>query len=128
MKTRNLFPLAVLANLSKLSLCGMSRFDLPIGPVLFLPVLHAMLFLLNLKAGQRWWQIILLGIEHIAVTIGFIALDSRLYAEYVYADWDPAHILFSVFALYIGIGITVILLIVSLLMFNARQRKLKQTS
>ena len=126
MKTGCLFPLAILANLGILSLCWMSRFDLPISPVLFLPVLHAMLFLLNLKAGQRWWQVILLGIEHIAVTIGFIALDSKLYAEYVYAEWDPAHILFSVYALYIGIGITAILLIVSLLMFAARQRKLKQ--
>ena len=128
MKTERLFPLAVLANLSILSLCSMSRFDLPIWPVLFLPVLHAMLFLLNLKAGQRWWQVILLGIEHIAVTIGFIALDSGLYAEYVYAEWDPAHMIFSVYAMYIGIGITVILLIVSLLMFAARQRKLKQAA
>ena len=69
-----------------------------------------------------------MSIEHIVVTIGFIVLDSKLYAEYVYAEWNPAHILFSVYALYIGIGITVILLIVSLLMFAARQKKLKQAT
>ena len=126
MKRTHLFPIAVLANLSMFFLCAMSCFD-TIPPIVFLPLLHVLLFWLNLKAGHHWWQVVLLGVEHIAVTISFIILDARLYQKYVYAD-DPAHFVLSFYSLWIGFAITVILLIASLITFAGRQRKLSQTT
>lgn len=123
-KDNRLFILAVLANCSALALCLLSRFDLV--PTLALPIYHACLFFLNRKAAKHWWQVIFLSVLHIISTICTIILDARIYTHYY--GIDPADVVFHVFSLYIGTGITVVLFIIQLLQFRKRikQRSLIQ--
>ena len=123
MRRRHLFPLAVLANASMLLLCLASRYDtIPI--VIFLPLFHIALFILNCTAADRWWQVILLDVEHIAATVGTIVLDARLYGKYVSDDLESA--VFSAIALEIGFAITVIGFIIHMVVFARRQQGLRR--
>ena len=120
MRRRHLFPLAVLANASMLLLCLASRYDtIPI--VIFLPLFHIALFMLNYIAADRWWQVILLDVEHIAATVGTIVLDARLYGKYVSDDLESA--VFSAIALEIGFAIAVIGFILHMIVFARRQKQ-----
>ena len=120
MRRRHLFPLAVLANASMLLLCLASRYDtIPI--VIFLPLCHIALFILNFKTADRWWQVILLDVEHIAATVGTIVLDASLYGKYVSDDLESA--VFSAIALEICLAITVMGFIIHMIVFARRQKQ-----
>lgn len=118
-------PLSVLANASMLLLCLLSRYDL-IPFIIFLPVIHALLFFLNLKAANRWYKVILLNSVHIAATVCTILLDGRLHMEYV-AGADLVDAAFSVISFKIGIGLTLILFIIHMILF-ARNQKIRQAA
>ena len=120
MKRRCLFPLAILANASMLALCLLSRHD--IFPVVFLlPLFHGPLFALNLKAARRWWQVILLGLEHIAATVLTVIFDAWICRRYF--GYDPADLVSSAIALEAGFAIAVILFVIHIAVFARRQKR-----
>ena len=112
--------LSVLANASMLLLCLLSRYDL-IPFVIFLPVIHTLLFFLNLKVANHWYTVILLNSVHIAATACTILLDGRIHMEYV-AGADLVDATFSLIAFEIGIALTLILFIIHAILFARRQR------
>ena len=120
MSKRYVLPMSVLANASMLLLCLLSRYDL-IPFVFFLPVVHALLFFLNLKAANRWYKVILLNDIHITATACTILLDGRIHMEYV-ARADLVDAAFSVIAFKIGIVLTLILFIIHMIIFARKKR------
>ena len=120
MKQKWLFPLACAANLALLSVCLLYR----VGGMLIMvlmPPLHVLLFLLNMKASKQWWQVIVLGIMHIAVTYCVLQQSSWLYFHFIVDDAEGRAIAWL--ECVIGVGLTAVLLIVSLIWFAAKQRK-----
>ena len=113
-------PLSVLANASMLLLCFLSRYDL-IPFVIFLPMVHALLFFLNLNVANQWYKVILLNGVHITATAGTILLDGRIYMKYV-ADADLVDNAFSVIAFEIGIALTLTLFVIHMIIFAKKQR------
>ncbi len=120
-----LFPLTCAANLALLSVCLLYRGGTPLIMVL-MPPLHILLFLLNMRASKRWWQVISLGVLHIAVTFCSLQQSSWLYFHYIVDDVEGRAIAWLEYV--IGVGLTTVLLIVSLIWFAAKQPKRRVTN
>ncbi len=120
MKKLTILALSVLANASMLLLCFLSRYD-SIPFVIFLPMIHALLFFLNLKVANHWYTVILLNGVHITATACTILLDGRIHMEYV-AGADMVDATLSLIAFEIGIALTLILFIIHAIIFARRQR------
>ncbi len=120
MKKLTILALSVLANASMLLLCFLSRYDL-IPFVIFLPMVHALLFFLNLNVADRWYKVILLNSVHIIATACTILLDGRIHMEYV-ADANLFDAVFSAIAFEIGIALTLTLFIIHIIIFAKKQR------
>ena len=125
MEKKCLFPLACTANLALLSVCLLYRGGGPLIMVL-MPPLHILLFLLNMRASKRWWQVISLGVLHIAVTFCTLQQSSWLYFHYIVDDAEGRAIAWL--ECVIGVGLTTVLLIVALIWFAAKQRKSRVTN
>ena len=117
-----LFPLTCAANLALLSVCLLYRGGTPLIMVL-MPPLHILLFLLNMRASKRWWHVIVLGVLHIAVTFCVLQQSSWLYFRYIVDDVEGRAIAWL--ECVIGVGLTTVLLIVSLVWFAMKQRKIR---
>ena len=122
MKQKWLFPLACAANLALLSICLLYRGGAPLIMAL-MPPLHILLFLLNMRASKRWWHVIVLGVLHIAVTFCVLQQSSWLYFRYIVDDVEGRAIAWL--ECVIGVGLTTVLLIVSLVWFAMKQRKIR---
>ena len=122
MKQKWLFPLACAANLALLSICLLYRGGAPLEMAL-MPPLHILLFLLNMRASKRWWHVIVLGVLHIAVTFCVLQQSSWLYFRYIVDDVEGRAIAWL--ECVIGVGLTTVLLIVSLVWFAMKQRKIR---
>ena len=122
MKQKWLFPLACAANLALLSICLLYRGGAPLEMAL-MPPLHILLFLLNMRASKRWWHVIVLGVLHIAVTFCVLQQSSWLYFRYIVDDVEGRAIAWL--ECVIGVGLTTVLLIVSLGWFAMKQRKIR---
>ena len=122
MKQKWLFPLACAANLALLSICLLYRGGAPLEMAL-MPPLHILLFLLNMRASKRWWHVIVLGVMHIAVTFCVLQQSSWLYFRYIVDDVEGRAIAWL--ECVIGVGLTTVLLIVSLVWFAMKQRKIR---
>ena len=122
MKQKWLFPLACAANLALLSICLLYRGGAPLE-IALMPPLHILLFLLNMRASKRWWHVIVLGVLHIAVTFCVLQQSSWLYFRYIVDDVEGRAIAWL--ECVIGVGLTTVLLIVSLVWFAMKQRKIR---
>ena len=122
MKQKWLFPLACAANLALLSICLLYRGGAPLEMAL-MPPLHILLFLLNMRASKRWWHVIVLGVLHIAVTFCVLQQSSWLYFHYIVDDAEGRAIAWL--ECVIGVGLATVLLIVSLVWFAMKQRKIR---
>ena len=122
MDRKRLFPLACAANLALLSICLLYRGGAPLEMAL-MPPLHILLFLLNMRASKRWWHVIVLGVLHIAVTFCVLQQSSWLYFRYIVDDVEGRAIAWL--ECVIGVGLTTVLLIVSLVWFAMKQRKIR---
>ena len=122
MKQKWLFPLACAANLALLSICLLYRGGAPLEMAL-MPPLHILLFLLNVRESKRWWHVIVLGVMHIAVTFCVLQQSSWLYFRYIVDDVEGRAIAWL--ECVIGVGLTTVLLIVSLVWFAMKQRKIR---
>lgn len=85
MKSKFLFLLSLAANVAPLSLCLLYRGG---GSLLYpvFAVIHILLFLLNRTTAKTKFQVILLGLIHIAVTICTHQQVGWLYLHYVFDD------------------------------------------
>ena len=113
----NLFITAAIANIAPLALCCLYSGGAPLLFMLFPPV-HILLFLLNNKAARTWRQIISLGMLHIVITIATHQLFGHLYFSH-FTDDVVGHAI-SLLGGLVGLAITLILFIVSLVMFRRR--------
>ncbi len=120
MEQKWLFPLACAANLALLSVCLLYRGGAPITMAM-MPPLHILLFLLNMKASKQWWQVIALGVGHIAVT--FCVLQQSSWLSFHYIADDAEGRIVALLECIVGVGLTTVLLIVSLIWFAMKQRK-----
>ena len=125
MEQKRLFSLACVANLALLSICLLYRGGAPLIMAL-MPPLHILLFLLNMRASKRWWQVISLGVMHIAVTFCTLQQSSWLYFHYIVDDAEGRAIAWL--ECVIGVSLTTVLLIVSLIWFAVKQRKSRVTN
>ncbi len=125
MEQKWLFPLACAANLALLSVCLLYRGGAPLI-IALMPPLHILLFLLNMRASKRWWQVISLGVMHVAVTFCALQQSSWLYFHYIVDDVVGRAIAWL--ECVIGVGLTTVLLIVSLIWFAAKQRQRRVTN
>ena len=114
-----LFWLAVVANMTALSVCALYAGGAPLE-IAIMPCLHILLFLLNMKAAKKWWQIIVLSILHIAVTFCIPQQSSWLYFHYIVDDVEGRAIAWL--ECIVGVAWTGILFIVSLVWFGIKQR------
>ena len=117
MKARFLFSLALTANLALLLVCLFWRGGAPIVFPL-MALLHILLFLLNNIAGKRWWQVLVLGLTHIAATFCVHQQAGWLYLHFISDDVEGR----MIFRLACSVGLvwTGILLIVSLVWCGIR--------
>ena len=125
MKERFKLATAILANASLFGLCFFSRFDI-IPLIIFLPVLHVLIFILNLYTAKRWWQVILLNAEHLAATVGTIILDGRLYYQHVSDDLETLS--FHVISVEIGLAITVIFFFIHIVVFRFEMKSQRKSA
>lgn len=118
MKSKIVFLLALAANVAPLSLCLFYRR----GALLLYPlfaVIHILLFLLNRTAAKTKFQVILLGLIHIAVTICTHQQEGWLYLHYVCDDVVGRTII--ALGTWVGAIWTTILLVVSIVIYNRKQ-------
>jgi len=110
--------IAAAANAAPIGLCCLYACGAPLLFTLF-PILHILLFRINRRAAQNWPQVVGLGLLHILTTFCTHCLFGWLYFERV-AD-DAVGRFISALGCMVGTGFTVILLIVSMLIFRRRR-------
>ena len=120
MISNRMFWLAVAANVLSLAICALYAGGAPLEMAL-MPCLHILLFLLNMKAAKKWWQVIVLGLLHIAVTFCIHQQSSWLYFHYISDDEETWYI--GAVECSVGVVWTSILFVVSLVWFGIRQKK-----
>ena len=87
-------------------------------------VIHVLLFQLNCKVAKTRFQVILLGLIHIAVTICTHQQVGWLYLHHVCDDAEGRAII--MLGTWVGAIWTTVLLVVSVLTFNLKQKAAKQ--
>lgn len=123
MKSKVVFLLALAANVAPLSLCLFYRR----GALLLYPVfavIHILLYLMNRRAAKSKFQVILLGLIHIAVTICTHQQVGWLYLHHVFDDVEGRGIF--MLGTWVGAIWTTILLGASISSFNQQQKAAKQ--
>ena len=116
MKGQCQFPAALAANLSMAAVCLLWRHGVStVWPVLV--VLHIVLFVVNVWAGRKWWQVISLWVVHIAVTYCVHKQTYWMYGTYIADGADSAVV--EWLGLHVGTGWTVFLFISALGCFFA---------
>ena len=121
MKSRRAFWLALVANVAPLGLCFLYRNGTLLLFSLF-PLIHILLFLLNHSAAKTMFQTVLLGLLHIAVTLCTHQLFGWLYLQYVFYDVEGKAIV--TMGTLVGAIWTTILLVVSVILFRRRKRRM----
>ena len=131
MKTPNYklrFILALGANLAALSLCVLG--GIGVAPYFMMTCLRILLCALDLWACKRLWQIVTLGVLHIAVTycterqMSWL-YDTRFYEQYGFYDGEGAGI--GVLATTVGVilaSLSAVVIIVVFIFKKKQERKL----
>lgn len=120
MRNKIVFPLALAANVAPLCMCLLYRR----GAMLLYPVfavIHILLFLLNCRVAKTKFQVIVLGLIHIVVTICAHQQIGWLYLHNVVDDVEGRAIL--ILGTWVGAIWTTVLLGVSALNFNRKQKQ-----
>lgn len=123
MKNKIAFPLALAANAAPLCLCLFYRRGAMFLYAIF-AVIHILLFLLNRAAAKTKLQVILLGLIHIVVTICTHQQFGWLYLHELCDDVEGRAIF--MLGTWVGAIWTTVLLVVSVLTFNLKQKAAKQ--
>ena len=115
-----LFHWSVVANIAPIVLCFLYEGG---GLLLFMlfPPLHILLFLLNNRAAQTWKQVVVLGLLHMIVTVCTHQLSGWLYSRFLTDDIAGRAIYFG--GALLGLAFTIVLFIISLLMFYMKSKK-----
>ena len=121
MKSKRAFLFALVANVAPLSLCFLYRNGALLLFSLF-PLIHILLFLLNHSAAKTMFQTALLGLLHIAVTVCTHQRFGWLYLQYVFFDVEGKAIV--TMGTLVGAIWTTILLVVSVILFRRRKRRM----
>ena len=127
MKRTMLYVIALAANISLLLVCLLYRLGAMVEYPAFI-TMHIIITVVNIIAADKMWQVITLGVTH-AITTFFAHLISwHLYSQYllnsfpIEHDYEGEYV--SYYACIIGLVFTLVLFIISLVVFLV-QRKSK---